>query len=466
MKTDTAESLFYQANHQMAQGQWDAAESSFRLALELEPDLAEVHANLAWLLQQQKRHAEAGAAYQRACLLAPDNVQITLNYGVMLAQERRFAEAEQLYRQVLLQHPDSIFALCNLGVLLASTLHEIEAEACYRRALELDPAYRKAAFNLAYLLLRQGHYAEGWRMLEARETPAILDYYLSQQPHSLRWQGQELVGKSIIILFESGHGDTIQFTRYASLLKQAGATCVTCLCHPALKKLFANLDGLDDVFSYEENIPGSGCDYWVPMYSLPGLFHTQIDSIPAELPYLHAHPQDVQHWAARMQGPDEHLRIGLVWQGNPLFENDGYRSIHDLAVFKTLVDVPGVHWFSLQKAEGEGAASGMPLTLTSLGSDIRDFADSAAIIMQLDLLITVDTAVAHLAGALGKPCWLMLPAYQTDWRWLKDRADSPWYPAVMHLFRQKYSGDWSGVMQEIKDELMKLPAISKYSVLS
>lgn len=458
MKTDTAESLFYEANQLLAGGQFAAAEDKLRLALQMEDGLAEVHANLAWLMQQQGRFAEAEPTYQRARQLAPEDTQISLNFGVMLAQQRRFDEAEHLYQLVLQLEPDSVFALSNLGVLLASTWREAEAEACYRQALELDPAYRKASLNLAYLLLRQGRYAEGWYMLEARDGLEVLDNCLSEEPDIFRWQGQDLSGKSIIILFESGHGDMIQFVRYASLLKQRKAVSVSCLCHPQLKKLFTTMDGLDNVYGFDESIVFSDWDYWVPLLSLPGLFQTRLETIPASLPYLHGAPQVRQHWSNAMSVAGSSRRVGLVWKGNPGFENDADRSIHDLNVLQALADIPGVHWFSLQKGAGEEdiTASLMPQPITALGADIHDFADTAAILMQLDLLIAVDTAVAHLAGALGKHCWVMLPAYQTDWRWLKDRHDSPWYPDVMRLFRQTVPGDWSGVLQEVRSELLKL----------
>ncbi|PXX39811.1 Tfp pilus assembly protein PilF [Undibacterium pigrum] len=458
MKTDTAESLFYEANQLMAEGHFIAAEDKLRLALQIEEDLAEVHANLAWLMQQQGRYAEAEPAYQHARQLAPENVQISLNFGVMLAQQKRFDEAEQVYQQVLQQEPDSVFALSNLGVLLASTWREAEAEARYRRALELDPAYRKAAFNLAYLLLRQGRYAEGWHMLETRDGLDVLDKYLAEQSHLFRWQGQDLAGKSIIILFESGHGDMIQFARYASLLKQRKAVRVTCLCHPQLKKLFTTLDGLDDAYGFDESVVFSDWDYWVPLLSLPGLFQTRLETIPASLPYLHSPSSDMQDWGKLMSVAGNELRVGLVWKGNPHFENDADRSIHSPGVLQALADIPGVHWFSLQKGAGEEdvAISSMPQPMTALGPEIHDFADTAAILMQLDLLIAVDTAVVHLAGALGKPCWVMLPAFQPDWRWLKDRSDSPWYPGVMRLFRQTVPGDWSVVLQEVRNGLLKL----------
>ncbi|MFZ6769997.1 tetratricopeptide repeat protein [Undibacterium sp. Di26W] len=494
--TDTvtaAEALFYQANDLMAQGQVDAAEAAFRQALVLEPDLAEVHANLAWLLAQQGRFVQAEAAYLHALQLAPDNLQIALNFAVMLAARKRFVEAEQWYRQILAQDAGRVPAWSNLGVLLASMQREDEAEACYQQALALAPDYRKAAFNLAYLLLRQGRYEEGWAMLEARDSldmlQNLLQDHLPDAPSVQRWLGQDLGGKSIIILFESGHGDMIQFARYASLLKQRGATRVSCLCHPALKRLFSSLHGLDDAWAFDEDIANNRTnnltindwDYWVAPLSLPGLFGTRLDNIPADLPYLYTHPEDMDQHADIISIAGSDLRVGLVWQGNPQFENDADRSIHALQVLQPLAAVVGVHFFSLQKGAGElhaddDATAAMPLQLskqlskqlstqlstqlTNLAPHIHDFADTAAIILQLNLVLTVDTAVAHLAGALGKPCWVMLPAYQPDWRWLDGRDDSPWYPGVVRLFRQGKAGDWAGVVQQVSRQLVALVAVS------
>ncbi|MBC3919095.1 tetratricopeptide repeat protein [Undibacterium sp. CY18W] len=468
--TDTitpAEALFYQANDLMAQGQADAAEAAFRQALLLEPDLAEAHANLAWLLAQQGRYVQAEPAYQQALHLAPDNLHIALNFAVMLAAQKRLAEAEQQYRQILAQDADHVPALSNLGVLLASMQRDDEAEACYRQALVLAPDYRKAAFNLAYLLLRQGRYDEGWHMLEARDglemLQNLLQDHLPAVPSVQRWLGQDLGGKSIIILFESGHGDMMQFARYASLLKRRGAARVSCLCHPALKRLFTLLDGLDDVWAFDQDIAINDWDCWVAPLSLPGLFGTRVDHIPADLPYLHAHQEDLDQHAdiISMAGCD--VRVGLVWHGNLQFENDADRSIHDLQVLQPLTAIAGVHFFSLQKGAGElragdGPTVTMPLKLSNLAPRIHDFADTAAIIMQLDLVLTVDTAVAHLAGALGKPCWVMLPAWQPDWRWLTQRDDSPWYPGVVRLFRQGTVGDWAGVIQQVCAQLALLVA--------
>ena len=440
-----AVALFFEGTDCMAAGDVSHAEACFRLALEIAPDFAEVHANLGLLLDKEGAQEAAEVCYRRAIDLNPELAQTYLNLGVLMASQKRFAEAEAAYKQAITCDPESPVSWSNLGVLLASMRREDEAEECYRTAMALDETYAMARFNLSYLLLRQGRFEEGWQCLEARRWYAALAAYL-QVP---RWHGEALAGKSIVIGYEAGHGDMIQFCRYADSLKRLGAASITLLCHPALKTLFATLDGVDRVIAFNEPTPASGWDVWTPLLSLPYFCQTRIDSIPANIPYLRASPECIQRWTAQL--PEGGIRVGLVWKGNPLFENDADRSLPSLAVLAPLWAVAGVRFISLQKGAGEDEVAPVAdgLSLIQLGAQFEDFADTAAALMSLDLLISVDTATAHLAGALGKPCWVMLPAYQTDWRWLTDRTDSPWYPGTLRLFRQNTMGDWSGVVAEM-----------------
>jgi hypothetical protein len=309
-----------------------------------------------------------------------------------------------------------------------------------------------ARYNLSYLLLRQGRFEEGWYCLEARNWYTAWAAKL-QCP---RWQGESLVGKSVLIGYEPGHGDLIQYCRYAAVLKAQGATEITLICHPALKELFASVEGVDAFFSFDDQMPLSGRDFWTPPLSIPYYCKTRLDSIPAKIPYLHAPENRIKHWAALL--PEDGLRVGLVWRGNPLFENDADRSLPSLEVLAPLGAVNGVSFISLQKGAGEDEAMHPPagLQLIHIGSQLKDFADTAAVIVNLDLVICVDTAVAHLTGALGKPCWVLLPEYKTDWRWLTERTDSPWYPGTMRLFRQTTAGDWSTVVDEVTAALKML----------
>lgn len=442
---------FHEGTHRLHDGDAAAAEAAFRTALALDPDLAEAHGNLAYLLDRNGRREEAESHYRAALDLAPEQTQSWINYGVMLLADKRFADGESALRRALALDPVNLSAWSNLGALLACQQREEEAESCYRHALDLDPDHRNAAFNLAYLLLRQGRLEEGWLRLERRDWYAVLARHLPFP----RWQGEDLAGKSLLIAIEAGHGDMIQFCRYAALAKAAGARRVGVLCHPGLAILFARLDGCDLAVPLDQPLPDADFDFWVPPLSLPYFFGTRLDTIPAALPYLHPDPDRVARWAPLLDVPGRPLKVGLVWKGSVGFENDADRSLPSLALLARLGGVPGVRFFSLQKGAGEDEAAAPPpgLNLTVLGDRLEDFADTAAVIAGLDLVIAVDTAVAHLAGALGLPCWLLLPWYRADWRWLKEREDSPWYPGVMRLFRQPAMEDWDTVVTRVEAAL-------------
>lgn len=449
--TPTADQLFDAANRQMRAGEWAAAEASLRDLLSLDPDLPEAHANLAYLLEILGHPAAAENHYRQALNGMPDQPQTHINLGALLAAQKRDVEAEAAYRRALQLDPASPAAWSNLGVLLAYQKRETEAEACYRTALAHAPEHRNAAFNLAYLLLRQGRYEEGWRRLEARDWYAQIQQHLDIP----RWQGESLAGKSLLIGLEAGHGDMIQFCRYGQQLKTLGAARVSVLCHSPLKTLFTRLDGIDDAIAVGDPDPGFGWDFWSPPLSLPYHLGTRLDTIPADQPYLHADPDKVARWRIRLGENGGKLRVGLVWKGNPRFENDAERSLQALNALAPLGEIPGIQWISLQKGAGEDEAmpDEAPFPILPLGGEIDDFADSAAIMAHLDLIISVDTAAAHLAGALSRPCWVLLPHYKTDWRWLDRRSDSPWYPDTMRLFRQDASARWEPVIRNIRNEL-------------
>jgi len=448
-----AEAFFFEGNRLRADDQWPQAEQCLREAIGLRPDFAEAHANLGLLLDQSGRKAEAEEHYRRSLAIDPDAGQVHLNLAVMLAGQKRFAPAEAAYRTAIRLMPGSAVAWSNLGVLQACVRQEADAERSYLTAIALDADYALARFNFSYLLLRQGRYEEGWCCLEARNWYAPLEQYL----RCPRWRGESLDGKSLLIGVEAGHGDMIQLCRYAALLKARGARQITLLCHPALKTLFASLDGVDSVIAFNEAVPKSGWDFWTPPFSIPFHCQTRIDSIPARLPYLYADVQKAAFWSARLRSDSisGELRVGLCWKGSASFENDDQRSLPALEILASLGEVAGVRFFSLQKGAGEDQAAQPPvgLPLVDLAPRLADFSDTAAVIENLDLVISVDTAVAHLAGALGKRCWLLLPDYKTDWRWLTGCSDSPWYPQVMRLFRQRAMGEWSSVIGELRQAL-------------
>lgn len=446
-----AESLFHEAATHFATRDFPAAAEKLRAALALEPDFIEAIGNLAYALDKDGQHDLAEAHYLRAIASAPEQLQPRLNLGVMLTGQRRFDEAEALYRKAMADFPATPSVLSNFGVMLACAGREAEAEACHRQAILLDPGYRKASFNLAYLLLRQGRWEEGWQRLEARDWAEVLQPHLNLP----RWEGEALAGKAILVGIEAGHGDMIQFGRYCEQLKQAGATRVGVLCHPGLAALFGGLRGADEAIGLDQPLT-PGWDCWVPALSLPFFFRTTVDTVPAALPYIAPDPARIARMASLLAAAPGELKVGLVWKGGAGFENDSERSLPSLATLAPLAQAPGVRFFSLQKGAGEGETGTFPLA--DLAAAIDDFADTAALIAGLDLVISVDTAVAHLAGALGKRCWVLLPAYLADWRWLTERSDTPWYPGVMRLFRQRRSGDWNETVAEVARALRSLRA--------
>jgi Tetratricopeptide repeat len=405
-----------------------------------------VHANLAFALEAQAKKAEAQQAYAEALRLQPANTQIMLNYARLLAEIKQFDLAEKLYLQIV-DTAENAQAWSNLGVLYARTHNTPAALECYARAIKLAPDYATTRFNRSYLHLLHGDFAQGWQDFEHRNWYAAL----AQQITYPRWQGEPLTGKTIFIGCEAGYGDMLQFCRYVPMLKQRGAAEIIFLCYPALKPLLATLIGVDKLYAVGEDFPDIECDYWTPLLSLPRIFNTQLDNIPANIPYLGVNPAKQNSWSQHQIAGKP--RIGLVWQGSPRHENDLDRSMASLAQLSPLLQRTDIHWLSLQKPlSAQDQTEIKRWNVQHLGDDILDFADSAAIISQLDLLICVDTAVAHLAGALGIPCWIMLPAYQPDWRWLLDRQDSPWYPSV-RLFRQSQAGEWASVVEEIALQL-------------
>jgi Tfp pilus assembly protein PilF len=448
------ETLFQQGNQYLAAGDAVAAEQCFRAALQIAPCQPELHANLAYVLQLQGDLRQAHAHYESALDLDPTLAQVHLNYGTLLHAQKHLAQAQEAYTQAIVLMPEAPGGWSNLGGLFASTKQDALAELCCRQALARDANHIKAHINLAYVLLRQGRFEEGWRCLERRDWYASLQAALP----CLRWQGEPVQGKTLLMVQEAGHGDMIQWVRYAAVLKHQGAASIGVLCHPALTSLMTTLDGVDQVLSFDDELPAAAWDCWTPVFSLPYHCQTRLNTVPASIAYLHAPAHLLAKWQSLQVSGD--LHVGLVWQGNPLFDNDADRSLPVLELLAPLWQVPGVTFISLQKGQGEDQARHPPpgQALLNLGAQIDDFADTAAIITQLDLVIAVDTAVAHLAGALGKPCWVLLPAYQTDWRWLEGRSDSPWYPGVLRLFRQSQPGDWSDVVAQLQSALATFAA--------
>ncbi|PCE28902.1 hypothetical protein BWP39_01515 [Paraburkholderia acidicola] len=423
------------------------AEAALLRAIEIDPHAIGALNNLGTIYTRDKRFSDAQEAYRRVLEIDPHYVHAHYNVGLLMLRTDRPEEAEPALRQTLALEPTHVAARNDLGTALRLLERSAQAETMYREALDSRPDFADAHWNLAILLLGQGRYEEGWPHGEFRYHVGRTSRTDIPQLDYPQWQGQALTGKSLVIWPEQGYGDYLQFARYAPLLKARGVQHLALICPEPLATLLATVDGVDEVTTSLK--PARTYDYWSFFMSLPMHLGTTVDTIPASLPYLHVPPARLERWRDRL--PAGGFKVGLVWRGFTGHQNDDARSLPGLATLAPLWSVPGVRFISLQKgaAEDEAARAPAHLPLTPVGPDLADFADTAAVIAQLDLVITVDTAVAHLAGALGKPCWVLLSKYWTDWRWMQPRSDSPWYPQALRLFRQSRPGDWDEVVQQV-----------------
>ncbi|WP_206950681.1 tetratricopeptide repeat protein [Trinickia acidisoli] len=429
------------------------AEAALRAALAVQPAHADAHFNLGVALQRMGRRAEAEAAYREAIKMRPDRDAAYNNLGNLLQQGSRFQEAADVYRQALALDPTASPAHYNLAVALRALGRTQEAESHYRRALELKPDCVDTQFGLAMLLLSTGAFDEGWRLYESRY--ALPQFVHGKTKESLplpQWQGEPLRGRSLLVWQEDGLGDMIQFGRYLPRLKAEGAKRVDVVCEAPLRRLFSNVEGIDAVLTHKACVAqASNYDCWTSLLSAPLHLRTTVDTIPTAK-YLQVDAARAAYWRERLAaslppGP----RIGVVWKGNPRHHNDMHRSLPSLALLLPLWSLPGVSFVSLQKGRGEDEAS-QPRSyqpLLALGHELTDFADTAALIEQLDLVVSVDTSTAHLAATLGKPCWVLVPHHDPDWRWLVGRSDSPWYPDTMRVFRQPWAGNWAAPVEAV-----------------
>jgi Flp pilus assembly protein TadD len=445
LRRDYVDALNNLGKSHESQGRIDDAAVAYLNATKASPGSAAAYSNLGNLLLGQRRVDEAIALLRKAVGLAPEMPEAHCNLGNALSSRGCFDDAMTEYRTALRLRPRYPAALSNIaGTLIERGMFD-ESENLLRQAIEIDPNFADAHWNLALLLLLKGDFRRGLPEYEWRLTqPAMSASLKIPQP---RWDGGEIAAKTILVYAEQGHGDAIQFVRYATLLAQRGAKVIV-KCFPELRRLFATVEGIEQVLAAKDPVPPF--DLHCPMVSLPLAFKTDLNSIPASAaPYLHPNPADAEKWRQRLVKEDRR-RIGLVWAGDPRHRRDATRSIPPSS-FSPLTEATDAAFYSLQKGEGTKPPTAHDLEMIDFTPEFHDFAETAAFIANLDLVIAVDTSVAHLAGALGKPVWLLLP-YSPDWRWLLDRDDSPWYP-TMRLFRQKIYGDWTEVIRRVTDEL-------------
>ncbi len=482
-----AKTWFQKGLNCLARGLKLEAARCFYQAVREQPDYTDAHFNLGLALQESKQLAEAGACYEQVVRLQPDHASAWNNLGVARRQLGQLSKAVEAHRRAVLLSPGNVDFLNSLAnalraveqvgeaiQILEQTLqinsncavlwHTLgnarreagelcESQAAFRRALQIEPQLVESHWDLAFTLLLQGDFLRGWEEYEWR---------WQRQDHPARsfaaptWQGEELRGRRLLVYAEQGAGDTIQFVRYLPLLAQRGARVVL-ECPQPLVSLLQTLPGLETVIARGDALPP--VDLQCALLSLPHRFQTTLDSIPASVPYLQSRGDSPRLPPVRTIAGRQ-LRVGLVRAGNPAHQNDARRSI-SLEVLQPLLSHTEITFYSLQPPTNvvghHPKTDHWPVDLSAL---INDYADTAALIRQLDLVISVDTSVAHLAGALGHPVWLLLP-FAPDWRWLMQRDDSPWYPG-MRLFRQPTAGDWSFVIKEVSESLKVFAAIPAF----
>jgi tetratricopeptide (TPR) repeat protein len=422
------------------QGKFDQALARFEQAFALWPDDPDAHNNLGKVLLSLGRLDEAAAHYELALALRPDGAEAHNNLGTIRWQQNKFDEAVARFEQAIALWPDYADAHKNLGNVFVQQGKFEPAAVRFEQAIALRPNYADAQVGLATCYLIAEDYRRGWPAYEAR----LRMPWSGPQPDLPRWTGQPLAGRSLLLVAEQGLGDTIQFFRYARALKQRGARVVLA-CPMALGRLITGHPDLDELY-----LPGCSeemlhCDFYLPLLSVPGALGTDTSTIPCEVPYLSADPELVEKWRQELSAVNG-FKIGIVWQGSRSYPMDRWRSIA-LAEFAPLARLPEVRLISLQKGFGSEQIAKVDFPVLDLCGRLDEatgpFVDTAAVIQNLDLVITPDSVMAHLAGALGAPVWVALQL-SAEWRWLRGRDDSPWYP-TMRLFRQTTLGEWRDV---------------------
>lgn len=443
------EATFHRGVALMQLDRTDEALASFDATLAQKPDHAKAANNRGVLRQLRKEYGPAISSYRMAIGADPEYSAAFYNLGTALQECGDAGEAVAVFRELLKKEPGNTAAWTNLGNAWLAHNDIGAATACYLETLRLTPNEPAAEWNLGIAALLSGDFRAGWAGYERRfDVKGATPRRAFRQP---LWGGESLGGKTLLLHAEQGLGDTIQFVRYAPVFARQGAKVIV-ECQAGLLSLLRGMPGVADWFAAPVADPARGgpqpvdhlpsTDYQLPFLSAPYLAQTSPDSIPSPGSYLHAPAEVSVRWAEWLGPPSGALRVGLVWAGNPNHKNDRNRSI-PVEMLAELGGATGVEWINLQK----GHMAPDSLAMRDAASVLSDFSDTAGLIANLDLVISVDTSVAHLAGALGKPVWVLLP-YAPDWRWMLEREDSPWYESA-RLFRQSKPGAWPEVLRNV-----------------
>jgi len=432
------------------QNLYDEAIDNYKQALLLDPDFVEAYNHLGVVLNEKGRYAEAIDNFRNAIKRDPDYVEVYNNLGIALKEHEEFSEAIACFEKTLQLDPNFVEAYYNLGNSLRDEGRCVEAIRNFKKAISLKPDYAQAHWNLSLALLLNGNYSEGWKGYKWRrnaDLKILTDYHSTGKP---RWDGSSFKSRRLLVHYEQGLGDNIQFVRYLPMIKARGGT----LIFETLKPLIGLLRGFDGVDELVEYVPNRKLpleyDVYTSLLDMPYIFGTTVETIPSQIPYIYADSSKAEYWREKLSGPG--LKVGIVWAGSAEHGNDRYRSC-SLKNFSPLGEIDGVRLYGLQKGPAARQMDEFTETIpvTNISENFNDFTDTAAAIDNLDLVISVDTSVLHLSGAIGKPTWALIP-YAPEWRWMLNRQDSPWYP-TMRLFRQSNWNDWDSVFRSVTEEL-------------
>jgi tetratricopeptide (TPR) repeat protein len=447
--SENLDALIMISTCQNVQGQYQQALVTCQKVIGIDPSFAEAHCNLGYALKQIGKYQDAIESYDRAINFNPRLTDAYLNRGNAFRFLNRYDEALASYDKALALNANLAEAWVGRGNVLSATRRYDEALKCFVEAQRIAPELGEASYNEGLCRLLLGDYERGFEKYEARWTMRSLSKARRGQSPPLWLGDSSIAGKTILLHAEQGLGDTILASRYAPMVAALGARVVLEV-QAQLKPLFGNLEGVSALVATGEKLPDF--DFHCPLMSLPLAFKTRLDTIPDKIPYLTVQDEVVRKWNARLGANG--FKVGITWAGNPTFIDDRKRSI-PLESILPVTGISGATYISIQKdlRPGDQEVLNANPKIVQLGREIKDFQDTAAIMMSLDLVISVDTSVVNLAGALGRPIWVLLP-FNPDWRWLLGRSNSPWYPTA-RIFRQTKEGDWASVISSVCEGLKK-----------
>jgi Tfp pilus assembly protein PilF len=444
---DYADALHLLGSMAAQLGHYETAIDLLKKAIQINPNAAPYYGNLGAVYLKLKRLDEAETTLRRAIQLNPQMADGYFNLGGTLSEKGDFENALANSHKGLALHPNWPEMYNSIGVTLRKSAKYDQSISAFRRAIALRPEYAEGHWNLGLTLLQLGDFASGWTEYEWRtRMPDVVRPRNFPPPP---WTGEQLSGKTILLHAEQGFGDTLQFIRYVPQVVARGGRVVI-ECPPELATILRGVEGIQEIYVQHQTLPPF--DTHCSIMSLPLTLGVRPLAEPAKVPYISVPPDRIAAWHQRLGNPDDRRRVGLVWAGGPQHADDSRRSIR-LEHFAPLFAIESARFYTLQKGPGAAQAANPPpgIDLINWTADLHDYIETAALISNLDLVISVDTSVAHLAGALGKPVWLLLPSVP-DWRWMLNRNDTPWYP-TMRLFRQTKAGDWPGVIKDIAHAL-------------